>query len=400
MNHKQEFQECERHALVPTYNSFSILAPHLNGFPCSLGHGDGASLVIVRGQPVDGRADEVLGDALGSVLRVGLVLMPAVLDSPLGELVRSLDVVLGEGSDDDVGPLAGLRGSHLEGKASLVGDLKSLLLIVEEDLVGVRGLAEDKSVLITNGEALGPRSAAIGLSAEEVLAEHVPPELLVCVIPDPLLEAAAAVRFAVEDERGALVLLRLSVVHVKADLLLHGGSSRLSATLSPLGVVLRGSVALDNLELESHIGVERDGLTTERSLSVGVTPSVVSGAGDGSLGALLELGHSKIPALEDLRLANVEDLGEALALGVRVGDHSVIHKVSSPVDSGPVAGSAGRTGTSGLDADANSSEILRRRVVGIVVTVGAENIGGGALSHSAGNAEKGSLSKEIGRAHV
>lgn len=397
MNHKQEFQECERHALVPNHNSFSILMPLLNGVPRSLLHGDGTSLVVVLRKPVDQTTLKILGDALGSVLRVGLILMPAVLNSPLGKLVGSLDVVLGEGSDDDVGPLAGLGGSHLEGKASLVGDLKSLLLIVEEDLVGLVRGNELESVLLTNAEALGSGTATVGKRAEEAIAEDVVPELLVLVIPDPFLETAT-VFVAVKDERGALVLLRLSVVHVEANLRLHGGSSRLIATLGPGGMLIRGSVALFNAELESNIRVERDGLATEGSLSIGVTPNVVSGADDGSLGTLLELGHGKVPALEDLGLTDVEDLGEALALRLGVRDHSVIHEVGSPVDSGPVAGLARVTSTRSRDADANSSEVLGRRVVGVVFTVGAENIGGSALSHGAGGANKSSLSK--GKLHL
>jgi len=188
------------------------------------------------------------------------------------------------------------------------------------------------------------------------------------------------------------------MMHVEADLLLHGGSSRLIATLNPLGVVLGGSVALDNFELEPNVRVERDGLATEGSLSVSVTPSVVSGAGDGSLGALLELGHSKVPALEDLGLTDVEDLGEALALRLGVRDHSVIHKVGLPVDGGPVTRLARIALTSLIDVDANSSEVLRRRVVGVVIAVGAENIGGSALSHGAGNAKERSLSK--GKLHL
>jgi hypothetical protein len=378
---------------VPIYNSFSILAPHLNGVSYSLGHGNGASLVVGLREPVDGGALKVLGDALGSVLRVGLILMPAVLDSPLGVLVGSLDVILGEGSDDDVGPLAGLRGGHLEGKTSLVGDLKSLLNIVEEDFVSVIRLAEDESVLGTNTEALGLAAATIGKSAEEALTEDVIPELLRGIIPNPFLETAASVTLAVEDKRGALVLLRLSVMHVEANLLLHGGSSRLGATGGPSVVIIGGTVALLNLELETNVGVKRDGLATERSLGVGVTPSVVSGAGNGSLGTLLELGHSKVPALEDLGLTDVEDLGEALALRLRVRDHSVIHEIGSPVDGGPIAGSAGSTGTGGLNVDTNSSKILGRRVVGVVLAVRAENVGGGALSHSAADAEERSLSK-------
>lgn len=125
------------------------------------------------------RASEVLGNALGSVLRVGLVLMPAVLNSPLGELVASRDVVLGEGSDDDIGPLTGLRGGHLEGESSLVGNLEGLLLIVEENFVGILGLNELQLVLSTNTEALRSLVAAIRESAEKVSTIDVPPELLV-----------------------------------------------------------------------------------------------------------------------------------------------------------------------------------------------------------------------------
>ena len=96
------------------HNSFSILEPHLNGGHCSrISHGDGASLVPeIREQVVVFQQMVVLRNTLGSVLRVGLIFVVAVLDSPLGVLVTAGNVVLGERIGNDIGPLASLRSAQ------------------------------------------------------------------------------------------------------------------------------------------------------------------------------------------------------------------------------------------------------------------------------------------------
>jgi hypothetical protein len=88
---------------------------------------------------------------------------------------------------------------------------------------------------------------------------------------------------------------------------LHSGELGLLATSSP-GKTIRDSVAILNGDIEVNIRVQRDGLTSERRLSIGITPSVVSWAGDSGLGSLFELLESKIPALENFTSAKVENL--------------------------------------------------------------------------------------------
>lgn len=180
---------------MPTTTSFSILVPLLNGFHCSLGHGFGAGLVPKLGEPVLFVDVQILGNALGSVLRVRLVLVEAVFDSPLGIFVTAGDVVLGEGRDGDVGPLAGLRSSHLEGESGLVCNLKGLLSIVEENLVTQIRVLKLESVVSTDTDGTWCLVATIRESKEFALG---PPELLVGIIPNPFLEATA-ILLAVED---------------------------------------------------------------------------------------------------------------------------------------------------------------------------------------------------------
>jgi hypothetical protein len=110
-------------------------------------------------------------------------------------------------------------------------------------------------------------------------------------------------------------------------------------------------------------------------LGEGIAPSVVSWASDSSLGSLLKLLDSKIPALENFASTEVEYLRETLSLSMRVRYESVVHQSGSPVNSSPISSFAVITRTGGTDINTNVREIFRGAVILIVGTIRTIYIG-------------------------
>jgi len=95
----------------------------------------------------------------------------------------------------------------------------------------------------------------------------------------------------------------------------------------------------------------------------------VSRASESSLGSLLQLLEGKIPALENFTSTKVEDLGEALSLGMRVRDESIVHQSGSPVNSSPVSSLAIIARASLTDVDSDVGKVLGRAIVFIVLSI-------------------------------
>lgn len=244
--------------------------------------------------------------SLDTVLRVGLMLVVAVLDMPFSVLLViqfSIDVSNNRGSGN-ISPFLNvtLSGNLVELGASL--DLEGAVSHLVEETRRVGDISTNELIISAKGEVL---FASINTSGVVVnmLRALIPEELLVLVINNKFLKTAAGL-FTVQNKRGGL-MSRLLVVQVEAVVRLHGSELGLLATSSP-GKTVRDSVAIFDVDIEVNIRVQWDRLTSERRLSEGITPSVVSWAGKSSLGSLLELLEGKIPALEDFTSAKVENL--------------------------------------------------------------------------------------------
>lgn len=244
--------------------------------------------------------------SLNTVLGVGLMLVVAVLDVPFSVLLViqfSIDVSNNRGSGN-ISPLLNvtLSGNLIELGASL--DLKGAVSHLVEETRRVSSISSDDLIVGIKRE---PLFASINTSGVVVnmLRALVPEELLVLVIDDEFLKTAAGL-LTVQNKRGGL-MSRLLVVQVEAVVRLHSGELGLLSTSSP-GKTVRDSVAILNVDIEVNIRVQWDRLTSERRLSEGITPSVVSWAGKSSLRSLLELLEGKIPTLPNFTSAKVEDL--------------------------------------------------------------------------------------------
>jgi hypothetical protein len=269
-----------------------------------------------------------------------------------------------------------LSGGKLKSLTGFLISNKSAFSIVESPLV-TTGLGKAKVVLGISDDASSSLVEAVVVRAES-FGFAVVPEFLILVIEYPFFKTTSLV-VAVEDERSGLIFFRLSVMKIHANISLHSGGLWLETTVSPLNVGVWSSIALFNLKIKVNVRVERDWLTAERRLSVSITPDIVGWARDFSLGARLELRHSKVPTFEDVGFANREDFWVSLTLRSRVSDHSVVHEVTLPVNSGPVTWSALITSTSSLNINTNSSEVLAWAIVLVSGTVRTENVRGSKL---------------------
>lgn len=232
--------------------------------------------------------------------------MLAVFNSPLGVLIASCGMVFREWVENNVGPFTGLVSCHLKGLSRVLVGNKSIFSVVESPLETTGG-SKTKTVSGSGIDASSGFAESIIVRAES-FGGAIIPELLILVIEDPFLKTTALV-VAVKDKRSGFMFFRFSMMEVHADISLHSGGLRLEATGSPLNIVsFWSSVALNNLNIKVNIRVERNWFTSKRSLSVCITPSVVSWASNLSLSSLLELRNSKIPTLENFRFTNGENL--------------------------------------------------------------------------------------------
>jgi len=317
------------------------------------------------------QSGKILRDALNTVLRVRFVFVVAVLNSPLGVLlvIKFSRSMANNRSGNNILPLLNVTvGGNLVELETLL-DLKGVLShLIEES--GGRSLVSTDELGAIEMEILLAGIKTTGIVVD-VLRGLIPEELLVLVINDELLKTTALI-LTVKDERGGLVL-RFHVMEVEAVVGLHSGELGLSASSGP-GEGIGDSVTVLNVDIEVDIRVKRNGLTSERRLSEGITPSVVSRASKSSLRSLLELRDGEIPTLEYFTSAKVENFAEALTLSGGVRNESVVHQSGFPGNSSPVTGSAVITRSFLADINTNSRKILRRRVVLIVFTIGTINI--------------------------
>jgi len=137
---------------------------------------------------------------------------------------------------------------------------------------------------------------------------------------------------ASDDQWGSLLLSGLRV-KIHASAWLHGGGLWLGYLLGELW----HSVALNDLNIEIDVGVERNWLTTDWGPGVSTTISIVRWARKMGLVTLVELWNSEIPAVEHLSGTEGEGLWETSWLSMGVSDFSTILEVSSPVNGGPVS---------------------------------------------------------------
>lgn len=302
------------------------------------------------------QSGEILRNSLNSVLGVGLMFIVAVLNVPLSVLLViqfSFNVSNNRGSNN-ISPLLDvtLSGKLIELEASL--DLESGISHLIEETRGVSSISAVEFLTLIERKVL---LASVNTSrvVVDVLRALFPEELLVLVVNNEFFETAVGF-LTVQNERGRFVR-RLLVLQVEAVVRLHGCEFRLLSTGSP-GETIRNSVAINNIEVEVDIRVERDWLSSERRLGEGIAPSVVSWAGDSSLGSLFELLESKIPAGKNFTSAKVENLREALSLGMRVRNKSVVHQSGSPVNSSPVSSFAVITRSGSANINSNVREIF------------------------------------------
>merc|ERR1712032_237550 len=131
--------------------------------------------------------------------------------------------------------------------------------------------------------------------------------LLMLVLLDPFIKVAwhswevveswlvdSILILAGDDQWGTLLLGGIGV-EVHASAWLHSSGNWLCFVLSEVW----HSVAFNNLDIEVEIGVEWDWLATNWSPGEGTTIGIVGWAIKMSLGTLMELSDSKIPASED-----------------------------------------------------------------------------------------------------
>lgn len=206
--------------------------------------------------------------------------------------------------------------------------------------------------------------------------------LLMLVVLDPFIEVAwdswevveswlvdSVLIFAGDDQWGSLLLGSLGV-DVHASAWLHGRGHWLCFVLSEVW----HSVAFNNLDIEVEIGVEWDWLATNWSPGEGTTIGIVGWAIKMSLGTLMELSDSKIPASEDFVGTEGEGLWLTSWLLVGVSDDSTILKGTLPVDGNPVTWLTLWSSSWLLDVNTNSGQVIRCGIVLIVLTIWTINI--------------------------
>jgi hypothetical protein len=185
-----------------------------------------------------------LRDLLVGSLRVRLVLPVAVVDVPLGVLVKLFEVV-SDGFDDYASPFLEGRSSDSLDEASVASGLQSAVTHLIEEVSGL--LFVVGCLQIFGGRIVGQVDR---LGLVPLLIEHndlapfltngdIPPKHLVLIIPDELLESAPLI-VTVQDHRGRTVI-RVDQLEVHAVQRLHGRGLRLAnaiRTSLPVRVVV------------------------------------------------------------------------------------------------------------------------------------------------------------------
>lgn len=201
--------------------------------------------------------------------------------------------------------------------------------------------------------------------------------LLVHVLLDPFIEVAwnswevveswlvDSVLILTGDDQWSTLLLGSLGVDIHASAWLHSGRQWLLLVVDELW----NSVAFNNFDVEIHIGVEWDWLATNWSPGEGTTIGIVGWAVKMSLGTLMELSESKIPAAEHFVCTEGEGLWSASWLLMRVGDDSTILKSSNPVNGNPVAWLALWSSTWLGNVNTNSRQVIRSRIVLVVLAI-------------------------------
>jgi len=165
---------------------------------------------------------------------------------------------------------------------------------------------------------------------------------------------------------------------------LHGGRLWLLVVLSELLGWL--SVAINDLNVEINVGVQRDGLAANGWPREGATVSVERWAVQGCLCSLSQLGDSEVPAGENLMGTKSEGLGKTAWFSSRVSNDSAILEGSNPVDSGPVAWLAKVALAALLHVNTDSAESIVgiRVLVTVTVLTPRTRVRSGLLSHRVG----------------
>ena len=317
----------------------------------------------------------------------------AVLESEVSVDVFKWSVILvGVLIDQNFGPLDGVLDVWELGSPFLLvleshGDaiIPPLSVLTGEGWMVLVTMSESRPVAKSESTELDAKLPLVSVVLDELGLFDVV-ELLMLVLLDPFIEVAwyswevveswlvdSVLIFAGNDQWSTLLLSGLRV-DVHASTWLHSGGHWLLLVFGELW----NSVAFDNLDIEINIGVEWDWLTTNWSPGEGTTVGIVRWAIKMSLGTLMELSESKIPAVEDFSSTEGEGLWPASWFLTRISDNSTILKSTDPVDGNPVAWLALWSGTWFKDINTNSGEVIGSSIVLVVVTIWTIDIWAGS----------------------
>jgi hypothetical protein len=309
--------------------------------------------------------------------------LPAVLDSELSvDVIERSTVLPGVRVHVYLRPLDGVR--DVWEASSVIGMvLKSLGHSIVQP-VGVR--ARECAMCIVDVVASPvTKSKIASLTAKlpvvsiisNVSSSLLVVEFLMGVLLNPLIEVAwhswevveswgtDSILIFTSDNQWSTFLLGGDGMEIHASAWLHSGCHWLRNLLGEFW----DSIALNNLDIEVHIGSKWDWLTTDWCPGEGSTVSIVGWARKMSLVTLVKLWDSKIPAVEDFSSSEREGLWLASVLSSGAGDMSTILEVSIPVNSGPVSWLALGSGSRRCNINTDSGEIVVGTGVLIVITI-------------------------------
>ena len=156
---------------------------------------------------------------------------------------------------------------------------------------------------------------------------------------------------------------------------LHGSSHWLWWLLNEFW----GSTTFKNLDLEVNVGVKWDWFTSNWWPGESVTISEIWWAVKSGNISLVELGKSKIPALENLVISKSESLWSLVTLHLGVSHSSSILESSNPVNSDPVTDCALWSRSLLIEINSYSWHVIVWADVLIIITIWTENIWGSLL---------------------
>ena len=237
------------------------------------------------------------------------------------DVLERRDILEGVLVNEDFGPFGGVLSVwELGTPALLVLNGLGLAIIPPLGVISGEswmGMSWDESGPVAKSESakLDAKFPVVGSVLNET-SFLIVVELLMLVLLNPLVKVAwnsrevvkswrvdSVLILAGDDQWGSFLLSGLGV-EVHASTWLHGGSHRLFLVSSEVW----NSVALNNFDIKFHIGVEWNRFSADWSPSEGTTVGEVGWAVKMSLVTLMELSHSKVPAVEHFSVAKGESL--------------------------------------------------------------------------------------------